>query len=100
MVLTRQKARAGANPEYPAKNQPGTNIHEVRTPRRTVFTQEQNELFIQQVLQLPQEEKDDELHYHVLGLNDSSTEYSMKKPNVPWLFDFTLTKISIHKFLM
>ena len=47
MVFTRKKSRAVANPEYPARNQPGTNIREVRTPRRTVFTQEQNELFIQ-----------------------------------------------------
>ena len=51
MVFTIKKARTGANPEYPARTHPGTNIREVRTPRRTVFTQEQNELFIQRVLQ-------------------------------------------------
>ena len=51
MVFTIQKARAGANPESTARTQPGTNIREVRTPRRTVFTWEQNELFIQRVLQ-------------------------------------------------
>ena len=51
MVFTRQKTRAGANPEPPARIQPGTNICEVRTTRQTVFTREQNELFIQQVIQ-------------------------------------------------
>ena len=42
IVFTRKKARAVADPESPARNQPGTNIREVRTPRRTVFTQEHN----------------------------------------------------------
>ena len=51
MVFTRQKARAGANTESPARNQAGTNIREVRTTRHTVFTREQNELFIQQLIQ-------------------------------------------------
>ena len=50
MVFTRQKSRAGANPEYPTRTHPETNIHEVRTPSQTVFTQEQNELFVQQVV--------------------------------------------------
>ena len=50
MVFNRQKLRADANPESSARNQPGTNIHEVRTPRRTVFTRYQNELFVQRVL--------------------------------------------------
>ena len=47
MVFTRQKSRAGANPESPPRTQPGKNIREERTPRRTVFTREDNELFIQ-----------------------------------------------------
>ena len=51
MVFTRQKSRAGANPEYPPRTQPETNIREVRTLSRTVFTQEQNELCIQRVVQ-------------------------------------------------
>ena len=46
MVFTRQKARAGANPEYPARTHPEQIIREVRTPRRSVFTREENELFI------------------------------------------------------
>ena len=100
MVFTRQKSNAGANPESPARTQLGTNIREVRNPRRTVFTSEHNELFIQRVPQYSQEEKGDELHYRVLGLKESSTEGDMKNPIVPWLFDFTLTKISIYKFLM
>ena len=62
MVFTRQKARAGANPESPARTQPGKNIHEVRTLIRPVFTREQNELFIQQVIQYSKEEKGDELY--------------------------------------
>ena len=44
------KKRAGANPESSPRNQPGKNKREVRTPIQTVFTQEHNELFIQQVL--------------------------------------------------
>ena len=67
MVFTRQKARAGANPEYPPRTQPGKNIHEVRTPRQKVFTKEHNESFIQRVLQYSQEAKGDGLHYLVLG---------------------------------
>ena len=51
MVFIRQKEKAGANPESPPRTHPGTNIREVRTPSRTVFTQEQNELFFQRVVQ-------------------------------------------------
>ena len=51
IVLTRQKERAVANPEPPPRTQPVTNIHKVRTPNRTVFTREHNELFIQRVVQ-------------------------------------------------
>ena len=79
MVFIRKKSRADANPEYPARTQLGKNIREVRTPRRKVFTQEQNELFIQQVIRYSQEDKGDELHYLVLGFNESSTEDDMKK---------------------
>ena len=79
MVFTRQKARAGANPESPAKNQSGTNIHEGSNPRGKVFTREHNYVFIQRVLQYSQEEKIDELHYCFLGFNKSSTEDDMKK---------------------
>ena len=55
MVLTRQKSRADANPESPPITHPEINIHEVRTPSQTVFTQEYNELFVQQVLQYYQD---------------------------------------------
>ena len=79
MVFTRQKEKAGGNPESTARNHTGTNIREVRTPRRTVFTQEQNKSSIQQVLQYSQEEKGDELNYNVLGLNDSSKEDDMNQ---------------------
>ena len=51
MVFTRQKSRAGANPESPPRTQPGKNMREVRTTSRTVFTQEYNGLFIQRVVQ-------------------------------------------------
>ena len=50
MVYTRQKSRADANPKYIPRTQHKINIHEVLTPSRTVFTQEQNELFVQQVV--------------------------------------------------
>ena len=79
MLFTRQKPREGANKEYPARTLPGTNIREESNPRQTVFTQEHNYLFIQRVLQYYQEEKGNELNYHVLGLNESSTEDDMKK---------------------
>ena len=100
MVFTRQKERSGANPESPARTQPGTNIREVLTPRRTVFTQEQSELFIQRGIQYSQEEKGDKFHYLVLGLNDFSTDDDMKNPIVSWLLDFTLAKYIIHNFMM
>ena len=89
MVFTRQKSRAGENLESPPISQPGTNIREVRTPSWTVFTQEQNELFVQQVIQYSQEKEGDELNYHVLDLNESSTECYMKIPIVPFPY-FTI----------
>ena len=79
MLFTIQKARSGANPEYPARTQPGKNIRERSNPRRPVFTREQNGLFIQRVIQYSQVNESNELHYHVLGLNESSTEDDMKK---------------------
>ena len=73
MVFTRQKERAGANQESTARTQPGTNICEGSNPRQPVFTGEQNYSFFQQDLQYSQENESDELHYQVLGLNNSST---------------------------
>ena len=73
MVFTIQKAKAVANPESPPRNQPETNISEVCTSSRTVFTQEQNKLFFQQVVQYSQDLEVEDLHYHVLCLNESST---------------------------
>ena len=40
MAFIRQKARAGANPEYPARTQSGTNIREGSYPKLTVLIQE------------------------------------------------------------
>ena len=99
MVFTRQKAIVVADKYSPARSHPGTNTREGRNPRRPVFTREHNGLFIQRVLQYSQRNEKDELHYHVLGLNESSAEDNIKNPIVTWLFDFTLTKISIHKLL-
>ena len=79
MVFTIKKARAGANPEYPPRTHPRTNIREVRTPSRKVFTREHNELFIQRVFQYSPEAKGDEFHYLVPGLKESSTEDYMKQ---------------------
>ena len=42
---------AGVNQESPAITQPGTYIREGSNPGRPVFVREQNDLFIQQVLQ-------------------------------------------------
>ena len=100
MVFTRKKARAGANPESPPRIRPGTNIREVHTHIQIVFKKGKKKIFIQRVLQYSQEANGGELHYLVLGLNYSSTEDDMKNPIVLWLLDFTLTEISIHKFLM
>ena len=83
MEFTKKKGRAGANIESPTRTRPGTNICEVHNPIRTVFTREQNDLFIQQVLQYSQEEKGDEFHYHGIGLNESSTEDDMKSLYFP-----------------
>ena len=79
MLFTRQKARAGANPKSPLRTHPATNIHEVRTPSRKVFTQKQNKELIEQVLQCSQGVAGDELHFFVLGFNKSSTEEYIKK---------------------
>ena len=54
MVFTRPKAIAGSNPESPPRTHQETNIFEVRTPSWTVFTQEQNELSVQRVIQYSQ----------------------------------------------
>ena len=69
MVFTRKKERADANPESPPRTQTEINIREVRTPSHTVFTQEHNELFVQQVVQYSQDLEGEDLHYHVIGLN-------------------------------
>ena len=69
MVFTRQKLRADANPESPPKTHPEINIPEVHNRSRKVFTQEQNELFVQKVLQYSQYFEGKVLHYHVICLN-------------------------------
>ena len=79
MVFTRQTLRADANTEFLPRTQPEINICEVCTPSWTVFTQELNELFVQKFVQYSQGFKGEIFHYHVLGLNESSTEYDMKK---------------------
>ena len=79
IIFTRQKSRAGANPESPPRTQPGKNRREVRTTINKVFTWEYNELFIQRVLQYSQEAKGYELHYLVLGFNESPKEDDTKK---------------------
>ena len=78
MVYTRRKnEKAGANPS------------------KTVFSKEQNELFIQKVQEYSLYAKGEIWNLFVLGLNKSSTEENMKNPIAPCLFDFTLTKISM-----
>ena len=57
MVFTRQKSRAGENPESPPRTYPEKNIREVCTPSRKVFTMEHNELFFQQVAQYSQKKE-------------------------------------------
>ena len=55
MVFTRQKSRVDSNPEYPPRTHPEINICELRTPSWTVFTQENNELSVQKVVQYSQD---------------------------------------------
>ena len=66
MVFTRQTSRAAANPEYLPRTYQQINILEVRATSQTVFTQEHNELFVQQVLQNSQDFEGENLHYRVL----------------------------------
>ena len=79
MVYTRQKAIVDANPRSPPIIQHKINIREVPNPSRTVFTPEQNELFVQRVVQDSHGLKGEVLHYHILGLNESATEDDLKK---------------------
>ena len=51
MVFTRQKSRAGENPDSSPRNNPETNIREICTTSHTVFIHKYNELFIEQVIQ-------------------------------------------------
>ena len=87
VICTRQKSISGANPESPPRTQPEKNIGEVRTPSQTVFTQEHNALFVQQVVQYSQYLEGEDLHYNVIGLNEFSTEDYMKNSILNWLFD-------------
>ena len=100
MVFTRQKSIADANPESPAINYHEINLREVQTPSRKFFTQEQNELLIQQFVQYAQSLEGEVLYYHILGLNEYSTKDDLKNPIVHWLFDITLIKIIIRRLLL
>ena len=61
VYIRRQNAKAGANPS------------------KTVFSKEQNDLFIQKVQESSLYVKGEILNLFVLGLNKSSTEEDMKK---------------------
>ena len=90
MVYTRQKARADVNPGYLPINHHKINIREVQTISWTVFTQYQNELFVQQVVQDTQGLEDEVFHYHDICLNEYSIKDYMKNPLVNWLFNINL----------
>ena len=92
MVFTIQKSRAAANPESPPRDRTEIIIREVSTPRWTVLTQEQSVSFVQKLLQYSQEKEGEYFHYHVLCLNESSTEDDIQKTIVKWLFYQTLEK--------
>ena len=79
MLFTRQKEREDENQESTPRTQTEINIRAVRTPNRTVFTQEYNELFVQQVLQYSQDLEVEVLHYDVICLDESSTEDDLEK---------------------
>ena len=60
----------------------------------TKFSKEQNYLKIKQVQEYSRHAAGPyPMNLYVLGLTNSSTEAEMKKPIIPWLVDFTLTKI-------
>ena len=78
IVFNGQKERSDANQESSPRNHQEINIREVRTPSQTVFTQENIVLFVQQAVQYSQDLEGEDLHYHVIGLNESSTEDDLK----------------------
>ena len=78
-VINQTKIKSGCKSRSPVRTQPGKNIREGSNPRRPFFTREQNDLFVQLVLQYSQKKKIDELHYHVLGLDKSLTEDDIEK---------------------
>ena len=100
MVFTRKKSRADANPESSPITQHKINIREVQTTSRTVFTQEQNESFLQQVVQETQGLEGEVFHYHVIGLNQSSTEDDLKKSHRKMALRYPLPKKTIHRLLL
>ena len=100
MVFTRKKSRADANPESSPITQHKINIGEVQTTSRTVFTQEQNESFLQQVVQETQGLEGEVFHYHVIGLNQSSTEDDLKKSHRKMALRYPLPKKIIHRLLL
>ena len=77
MVKTRrQNAKADANPSM------------------TKFSKKQNDLKIKKVQEYSRHAAGPyQLNLYVLGLNYASTEAEMKKLIIPWIVDFTLTKI-------
>ena len=72
MVFTRQKSRADANPESLRRSQSEINIREVRTPNQIVFTQVNNNLFVQQVVQYSQGKGYCRFSYHPLLKTNSN----------------------------
>ena len=78
IVFNGQKERADANQESSPRTHQEINIREVRTPSQIVFTQENIVLFVQQAVQYSQDLEGEDLHYHVIGLNESSTEDDLK----------------------
>ena len=79
MVYTRKKSISDANPESPPIIKHEINIPEVPTPSRKVFIPEHNELFVQRVVQDAQFLEGEVLYYHIIGLNESTTEDYLKK---------------------
>ena len=55
------------------------NAKAVANPSKTVFSKEQNDLFIQKVQEYYLYAKGEILNIFVLGLNESSTEEDMEK---------------------
>ena len=80
------KSKNSANPESLPRIQHEINIPEVPTTSQTVFTPEQNELFVQRLVQDAQVLEGKVFYYHILGLNESATVTCLVNTKTLWMW--------------